>query len=247
MKRIIGLDIGQRRTGVAVSDPLCITAQGIETIHTRGMAQDAARVVEIARAYDTDQIVAGLPLLMSGQEGLQASYVRQFTDLLTQSGLKVRFVDERLTSVSAERVLIEGGVRRDARKQVVDKLAATYILQSFLDMGGWKEDAPNTEETEVFRLMEGYDMEQDNLVVLLDEDGNECRFIHLMTLNDNGRDYIILSPAEEMPDISMDEAVIMRIAQDADGNDVYESLTDEAEMDRVFEHYLQIAEEDEEE
>ncbi len=90
-------------------------------------------------------------------------------------------------------------------------------------------------------------MEQDNLVVLLDEDGNECRFIHLMTLNDNGRDYIILSPAEEMPDISMDEAVIMRIAQDADGNDVYESLTDEAEMDRVFEHYLQIAEEDEEE
>ncbi len=249
MKRIIGLDIGTRRTGVAVSDPLGLTAQGVETIHTRGLAADAARVCELARLYDTERIVAGLPRLMSGVEGAQAEYVHEFASVLEEHGLKVRFVDERLTSVSAERTLIEAGLRREDRKKVLDKLAATYILQTFLDMGGWKEEVPSNpseERAEVFRLMEGYSMEQDDVIVLLDEDGKECRFTHLMTLNDHGSDYIILAPAEEMEDVAMDEAVIMRIDKDADGDDVYTSLTDEDELNRVFEHYLEIAEEDDE-
>jgi len=251
LKRILGLDIGDKRIGVAVSDLLGMTAQGVETIFTKGMDNDVARVCELARQYDTNRIVSGLPKRLSGEEGLQAGKVREFTDRLTALGFEVRFMDERLTSVSAERMLIDAGVRRQDRKKVIDKLAATYILSSFLDMGGWKEDIQpqtNESESEVFRLMDGY-MEQDNIVVLMDEDDNECKFQHLMTLEYQGKDYVILAPAEEMEDIADDEAVVLRIEKDAEGNDVYASVEDEDEMEKVFERYLEIAgtEEDDEE
>ncbi len=248
MKRILALDIGDKRIGVAVSDLLGITAQGVETIFTKGIENDLKRVKELCAQYDTDRIVSGLPRLMSGEEGLQAGKVREFTDRLVSDGYEVRFMDERLTSVSAERMLIDAGVRREDRKKVIDKLAATYILQSFLDGGGWREDIPRDDEifeTEVFRLMEGFNMEQDNIVVLMDENDKELKFQHLMTLDYEGKDYVILAPAEQMEDISDDEAVVLRIDKDAEGNDVYTSLEDEDEMEAVFEKYLEIAGSDE--
>lgn len=248
MKRILALDIGDKRIGVAVSDLLGITAQGVETIFTKGIENDLKRVKELCAQYDTDRIVSGLPRLMSGEEGLQAGKVREFTDRLVSDGYEVRFMDERLTSVSAERMLIDAGIRREDRKKVIDKLAATYILQSFLDGGGWREDIPQDDEifeTEVFRLMEGFNMEQDNIVVLMDENDKELKFQHLMTLDYEGKDYVILAPAEQMEDISDDEAVVLRIDKDAEGNDVYTSLEDEDEMEAVFEKYLEIAGSDE--
>lgn len=248
MKRILALDIGDKRIGVAVSDLLGITAQGVETIFTKGIENDLERVKELCAQYDTNRIVSGLPRLMSGEEGLQAGKVREFTDRLVSDGYEVRFMDERLTSVSAERMLIDAGVRREDRKKVIDKLAATYILQSFLDGGGWREDIPQDDEifeTEVFRLMEGFNMEQDNIVVLMDENDKELKFQHLMTLDYEGKDYVILAPAEQMEDISDDEAVVLRIDKDTEGNDVYTSLEDEDEMEAVFEKYLEIAGSDE--
>ena len=246
--RILGLDIGDKRTGVAVSDPLGITAQPVETIFTKGLKSDLNRVCELAARYETDRVVAGLPMRLSGEEGLQAEHVRRFCNELTARGLHVRFVDERLTSVSAEKLLIGAGVRREDRKKVIDKLAATYILQSFMDMGGWREEANgtnDTDDTEVYRLMEDYSMEKDNIVVLLDENDKECKFEHLMTLEYKGKSYVVLAPAEEMEDIEADEAVVLRIDKDADGNDVYASLTDEEELEKVFERYLELAGEDE--
>lgn len=139
MQRILCLDIGDKRTGVAVSDPLGITAQSVETIFTKGRDKDAARVAELAEKYQTRRILCGLPRRLSGEEGLQAAKVREFAAVLAEKGFEVRFMDERLTSVSAERVLIGAGVRRDSRKNVIDKLAAAFILQDYLDMGGWKE------------------------------------------------------------------------------------------------------------
>ena len=246
--RVLALDIGLKRIGVAVSDPLGYTAQGVETIFTKGMERDVERVRELARQYGTDRIVAGLPMRMSGEEGLQASLVREFTDRLAAMGFRVRFQDERLTSVSAERVLLEAGVRREGRKQVIDKLAATYILQAFLDAGGWREEKTEnrkTDEGEVFRLMDGY-MEEDNIVELVDEDGKELKFQHLMTLDHEGKTYVVLAAAEEMEDIAQDEALVLRIDTDDEGNDVYASITDDDELEAVFNHYLEIAEADEE-
>jgi len=136
-KRILALDVGEKRIGVAVSDPLGLTAQGVETIFTKGQARDIDRIKELARQYETDRLLVGLPRNMNGTIGPQAERVLAFSEELKRVGFQVRHEDERMTTMMADRVLSEGEVRGKKRRDVVDKLAATYILQSFLDRGGW--------------------------------------------------------------------------------------------------------------
>lgn len=247
IKRVLALDVGDKRIGVAVSDALGITAQGVETIFTKGLENDVRRVKELASYYETDRILVGNPVRLSGEAGAQAQKAHLFAQRLTDEGFSVRFQDERLTSVSAERVLIDAGVKREDRKKVIDKLAATYILQSFMDAGGWDrriETSRDDGEREVFRLMDGY-MEMDNIVQLEDENGKELNFQHLMTLEYNGKSYVVLAPAEPMDDIDEDEAVVLRIETDDEGNDVYATIEDEEELENAFNRYLEIAENDE--
>lgn len=250
VKRVLALDVGDKRIGVAVSDLLGLTAQGVETIFTKGVENDLMRVVELLNYYETDRVLVGDPKRLSGEEGAQALKARAFADRLSQMGYEVRFQDERLTSVSAERVLIGAGIRREDRKKVIDKLAATYILQSFMDAGGWdkkENSAGDFGEREVFRLMENNNMEMDNIVQLVDEDGNEVDFQHLMTLELDGKNYVVLAAVEPSEEFGEDEAIVLSIEQDAEGNDVYASIEDDDELERVFNKYLEIAENDEEE
>ncbi len=135
-RRVLGLDVGERRIGVAVSDLLGLTAQGVETIDSRGVEKDLARVRELAVGYDVAAIVCGLPRNMDGSEGFQAERVRKFADRLAEAGYRVIYQDERLTTASARKVLIEADLSRGKRKGVIDKMAAGLILQSFLDGGG---------------------------------------------------------------------------------------------------------------
>ena len=139
MQRILALDVGERRIGVAVSDPLGLTAQGVETIFVKGPEKDLARIAELLAQYETDRLVVGLPRSMSGEIGPQAQKILAFIDLLKARGWQVRTFDERLTTSFAQRTLLEADVRRDKRKLVVDKLAAVCILQGFMDAGGWPE------------------------------------------------------------------------------------------------------------
>jgi len=132
MKKVLGLDIGEKRIGIAVSDALGMTAQGVET-YTRKGEGDAAYIADKARELGASFIVAGLPLNMNGSEGPSAQNVRAFMAEVEALGLPVVFQDERLTTVSAERMLIEADVSRKKRRQVVDKLAAVYILSAYLD------------------------------------------------------------------------------------------------------------------
>ena len=137
--RAMGLDVGDVRIGVALSDPLYITAQGLKTIHRVSMRVDTNEIMEIIREYEVDTIVVGLPVSLAGEDTIQTQKVREFREKLenkTRSwGFKVRFdyFDERFTTVIAEDVLIDASVRRKDRKMVVDKMAATIILQSWLD------------------------------------------------------------------------------------------------------------------
>ena len=245
--RVICLDVGERRIGVAVSDLLDLTAQGVETIWTRGFERGAERVVTLCKQYESDRVLCGLPKNMDGSEGFQAERVRQFARKLEERGLNVRFEDERLTTKLATSLLIEGDVRRRQRRDVVDKLAATYILQSFLDRGGWRDEAHKNYLRSVYHMSENnheLDMEREDIVQLVDEDGTEVDFEHLMTLEHKGRTYICLVPVEPMEDVAEDELVILRIETDEDGNDYYTSIDDDAELDEVFEKYLEIAEAD---
>ena len=245
--RVLCLDVGEKRIGVAVSDPLSITAQGVETIFTKGPERDAMRVRELCGQYLTDRVLIGLPRTLDGEEGYQAQRVREFARRLLLFDLKVRFQDERLTTRSATRALIEGHMRREKRKEVVDMLAATLILQTFLDAGGWPEENTEIPRKKVYTMSEGkeFNMEQDDIVELIDEDGKEVSFEHLMTLEHKGNTYVCLAPVEPDDEIGEDELVILRIDTDEDGNDAYVTIDDEEELDDVFEKYLEIAEADE--
>lgn len=137
--RAMALDVGDARIGVAISDPLFITAQGLKTIHRISMRVDTNDIMDIIKEYEITTIVIGFPLSLSGQDTIQTEKVREFRKKLenkTRSwGFKVEFeyFDERFTTVMAEDVLIDASVRRKDRKLVVDKMAAAIILQSWLD------------------------------------------------------------------------------------------------------------------
>ena len=135
--RIMGLDYGSKTVGVAISDALGFTAQGIETI---GIAQAGklrktfARIEELIDQYEVDRIVLGYPKNMNNTEGERCAATNEFKEKLEKrTGLPVILWDERQTTISAERVLQESGVRREHRKEYIDKIAAVFILQGYLD------------------------------------------------------------------------------------------------------------------
>jgi putative Holliday junction resolvase len=132
--RILALDVGKRRIGVAVSDPLRITAQGLPTIERRNNREDFAIISRLASEKGVRLILVGNPINMSGTEGRQAQWVRQFAEgLEARSGLPVKLWDERLTSVEAGRVLRQSGASIEKRARAVDRLSAVILLQSYLD------------------------------------------------------------------------------------------------------------------
>ena len=130
----MGLDVGDRRIGVALSDSLGLTAQPLTVLERRGAAADAAAVRALVEAHGVDTVVVGLPLTMAGARGVQADKVTTFAEQLRRGlSVPVEFVDERLTTVQGERVLREAGIRGRRRKQAIDRVAAQLILQQFLD------------------------------------------------------------------------------------------------------------------
>lgn len=133
MERILALDVGDARIGVAVSDPLGVIAQPVGLVTRVGWGPDIAKITEFAYQYGTRSLLCGLPLNMDGSAGGQAEKVRAFAAQLEKKGFTVTFWDERMTTVTAERTLIEGGVHRADRKRLVDKTAAAIILQAYLD------------------------------------------------------------------------------------------------------------------
>ncbi|HEX8985013.1 MAG TPA: Holliday junction resolvase RuvX [Bryobacteraceae bacterium] len=133
-RRILALDVGKRRIGVAASDGLGITAQGLETIERRNQREDFAAISRLAADRGVDLVLIGYPIHMNGTEGGQAEWVREFAEALhTRCGLAVKLWDERLTSVEAGRVLRNSGISIEKRARAVDRLSAVILLQSYLD------------------------------------------------------------------------------------------------------------------
>ncbi|MBQ7065479.1 MAG: Holliday junction resolvase RuvX [Lachnospiraceae bacterium] len=135
--RIMGLDFGSKTVGVAISDPLLVTAQSIETITRKSenkLRQTMARIEELIEEYQVDKIVLGLPKNMNGTEGERVEKTKEFQGMLfRRTGIPIELWDERLTTIAADQVLIESGIRREYRKDYVDAVAASLILQGYLD------------------------------------------------------------------------------------------------------------------
>lgn len=141
--RVLGLDYGSKTVGVAVSDPMGLTAQGVETIWRKQenkLRQTLARIEELVSEYQVGKIVVGYPKNMNNTVGERALKSLEFKEKLEKrTGLPVVMWDERLTTVEAERTLMEAGVRRENRKQYLDELAAVFILQGYLDSLGMEK------------------------------------------------------------------------------------------------------------
>lgn len=135
--RIIGLDFGSKTVGVAVSDELLITAQGIVIVRRKSenkLRQTLARIEELIKEYNVEKIVLGFPKNMNNSEGERCEKTLEFKEMLERrTGLTVELWDERLTTVAADNLMMEAGIRRENRKEYVDQIAASFILQGYLD------------------------------------------------------------------------------------------------------------------
>ena len=135
--RIIGLDFGSKTVGVAVSDELLITAQGIEIVRRKSenkLRQTLARIEDLIKEYNVEKIVLGFPKNMNNSEGERCEKTLEFKEMLERrTGLTVELWDERLTTVAADNLMMEAGIRRENRKEYVDQIAASFILQGYLD------------------------------------------------------------------------------------------------------------------
>lgn len=134
MKRILGLDLGQKTIGVAISDPLGFTAQGLTTIRRNSKGKDIEDLKKICDDYSVETIVIGLPKNMNGTIGPSGEIAMEFGKIVEEElKIKVEFWDERLTTVAAHKAMLEADLSRNKRKKIVDKVASTYILQGYLD------------------------------------------------------------------------------------------------------------------
>jgi putative holliday junction resolvase len=132
--RIMGLDIGEKTIGIAICDPLGFTAQGITTIRRKGKENDIEELKKICDEYKVEEIISGLPKNMNGTLGPQSEKIIKFCDLIKERlSLPLKYWDERLTTVAATKAMLESDMSRAKRKKIVDKVAATYILQGYLD------------------------------------------------------------------------------------------------------------------
>lgn len=242
-ERLVALDVGDARIGVAVSDMSRLIATPIDTIHRVGFGPDVRRVLDICRQQDTTLIVSGLPLNLNGTEGPQAEKVRLFCQQLEKAGLTVYYQDERLTTVTAEKALLEDNMHRAERRQHVDKVAAAIILQQYLDAQR-EAGQYDAQESEAVPMTE----EESNIIELVDENGESVSFEHLATLEHEGVYYIALMLLDDdhSSEDEEGEVVIMQISEDEDGNECYVPVEDDELQAVVFEKFLALMAEEEE-
>lgn len=241
-ERVVALDIGDARIGVAVSDASRLIASPVDTIYRKGWGPDVKKVVEICQRYDTTLVLSGWPLNMDGTAGFQSEKVKQFCLQLEKAGLTVFYQDERLTTVTATNALIEGGMHRADRKHNVDKVAAAVILQQWLDTQR-QEAARHAEEQE-----ENTMTEENRIIQLIDDEtGEPVDFEHLRTFSHEGETYIALTEyVEEETEDEECQVYLFRIVTDEENGDTYRPIEDEALEAKLFQMLLEMMEEDEE-
>ncbi len=247
MGRVLGLDVGDKRIGVAVSDETRLIASPYCVIQSVGWGPDSRKIADIMRETGAELIVSGLPYNMDGSLGFQAKKVQDFLRVVEGLGFPVEWIDERLTTVSAQRALIEGGMRRENRRDNVDKVAAAVILQAWLDRERDKKEHPMADNEKNLRMEDGGENENElpEIIELTDDDGNVTRFEYMTTIDYEGELYVALMLAGEEEEDEEEEGnvVILKIEQDENGEDIYVSIEDEALADAVFQKFLEMVDE----
>ena len=248
-KRIIAFDIGDKRIGVAVSDPFNTFALPAETFfRTKSAEQDAAALAALVREKDAGLIVCGLPVNADGTESVQTLKTKRFVELLQKkTDVPVIYEDERFTTMEAERDLIFGRVRRENRKKSVDSIAASYILEGYLNKKR-KRSEDMSEEKKLHEAdcdCEDCADEEVNVVELVDDEGKVHKCYHIGTIEYKKRWFAFFQPAdEEAEDEEETDVTILEIAGE-EGNEELLPVEDQKLLDEVFDEFCRVMEEDE--
>lgn len=226
--RIIGLDFGSRTVGVAVCDPLMITAQGVEIIRRKEenkLRQTYARIEELCAEYNAERIVLGLPKNMNNTSGDRVDKTMDFKAALERrTGLEVVMWDERLTTVAADNAMMEAGIRRENRKEYVDMIAAQLILQGYLDSLAAEE-----------RII----MEK---IKITAEDGEIIELFVIEQTRLEGINYLLVTETE---DEEAEAYILKDISSDDDKEAVYEFVDDDNELDTLAKLFSELIEDTE--
>lgn len=229
-KRAIAFDIGDKRIGVAISDPFNEYAMPCETyFRTRNFETDVSAIANIAKERGVGVIVCGMPVNFDGTESVQTVKTRDFIEALKQrTDLPVEIEDERFTTMQARETQIMGGIKRDDRKKTIDSIAASYILESWLAREKIKEKKEKEMKDE--EMMNEYD-EEERIIELEDDEGNIEKFLHIATIEYKGAMYCVFQKAEPETEEEEDEVVIFKLDQE---NEMLLPLEDEQLLDEVF-------------
>ena len=222
--RILGLDFGSKTVGVAVSDELMLTAQGLEIVRRQSpnkLRQTLARIEQIVTEYQVERIVLGYPKNMNNTEGERCEKTKEFAQMLERrTGLSVVLWDERLTTVAADRHMMESGIRRENRKQYVDEIAAVFILQGYLDR--------------VSETVNGVNMEK---VKFVDPDTGESLAFFVVEETKVGGTHYLLATEEEAGDC---DAYILKEVETKDEESVYVLVEDDTELSAIGKVFAEL-------
>ena len=240
-KRAIAFDIGDKRIGVAVSDPFNEYAMPCDTyFRTRNFQLDVQAIAKIAEDKGVGVIVCGLPISTDGTESEQTEKTRRFIEALREkTSIQIETEDERFTTAEARETQMMSGVKRDRRKQTIDSIAASFILESYL------KKMKNQEKEKIMKdqlKTEEYDEELDRIIELEDEEGNAEKFWHIGTIEYRGEWYCFFQKAEPETEEEEDEVVMFRLEGEGDDKRLA-ALDDEQLMDEVFAEFCHQYEE----
>ena len=230
--KLLGVDFGLRRVGLAVCDGLRMLATPLPAVHTKSMRESIDKVAAVAAAGGVCGIVVGLPLNMDGSESVQSGRARAFARNIEKvTGLRTELVDERLTTVEADALLAEAGVKRSARAELIDSMSAKVILQSYIDNKKVGNEMANEEEKNV-------ELIDDETITLYDDDGKPVKFCEVACVEYQGEFYAFLQPVEKMEGVEEDDAFIFKVREEDEETDVFEPVTDDSIREAVFNEYL---------
>ena len=237
-KRAIALDIGDKRIGVAVSDPFNEYAMPCETFfRTKNLQADIKALVKIIESKGVGVIVCGMPFNFDGTESVQTEKTKAFIlELSKATDIRIETEDERFTTMQARETQIMGGIKCEERKKTIDSISASYILESYLS----RENNKKKETKKMNDEKELYDDEEERIIELEDEEGNAERFLHIGTIEYRGEWYCFFQKAEPETEEEEDEVVMFRLDKD---NETLLPLEDEQLMDEVFAEFCHQYEE----
>ena len=261
VERFVCLDIGDKRIGIAVSDPFNEYALPVNTYHRKNLKTDLEYMSALAKEKCATAFVCGLPVNFDGTPSIQTEKARFFIEKLKETtGIEVYAVDERCSTCAAEEALIEQGKTREERKAVVDSLAAAEILQGFLNdknkKGVNNMDKENKkhhcdcgcEEHEHEHCHDEHcdcGCEDEEIVELTTDDGKKLKFYFVGTIEYKGKNYSAFEPAEQIDGIEDDDLIIFELSGDDEETAELLPIEDEGLLNEVFEEFCRVLEEDE--